>query len=112
MSSGGWWAGGPYFEMAYFLGQDFSSKMAYISGWAKRNTNINIATRRNQTRYVTCRKWRSIPLCQSFQILNCTIRFCACRSRFLTIRTRFWASGNQFFDYESKFWASGVKFAL
>ena len=99
-----------YFELAYFLRRDFSPKMAKICGRAKDTTNINITTRSNQTRYVIFQKWRSIRLCQSFQILTYARPFWVFRSQFLTIRTWFWASGSQFFDYESQFWASGCRF--
>ena len=76
-------------------------------------SNINIATRQNYTRYVTFRKWRSIPFWQLFQILNCASRFWEFKSRVLANLIRCWATACPFFGYQNKFCASrGRYYAL
>ena len=86
--------------------------MDYICGLAKNTANINITTRMNQKRYVTFRNWKSIRLCQSFQILTFARRFWAEIVDFWPLpRTRFWASGI-FLTLKVSFGPMGLDFAL
>ena len=66
--------------------------------------------------YMIFRKWRSIRLCQSLQILTYALRFWACSSWFLATRTRVGPLGDhflsvsQFWAYSGQFCALGVDF--